>query len=51
MSDKNTTVWWRNQIPTAVLLLIMAVIIVWSLAGNVGAAQGVSPMTTGKGSC
>lgn len=49
MSDKNTTPWWRSQIATAVLVLIMAVIIVWSLTGNVGAAQGVSPMTTGKG--
>ncbi len=49
MSDKNVTPWWRSQIPTAILLLIMLVLVIWSLAGNVGAAQGVSLMTTGKG--
>ncbi|MCA2001076.1 MAG: sulfite exporter TauE/SafE family protein [Chloroflexi bacterium] len=49
MSDKNATSWQRSQIPTAVLLLVMLAILSWSLAGNVGAAQGVSPMTAGKG--
>lgn len=41
--------WWRGQIPTAVLLFIIIVIAIWALAGNIGAAPGVSVMTTGKG--
>jgi len=49
MSGNTSKTWWRGQIPTAVLLLIMVVIAVWALAGNIGAAQGVSPMTTVKG--
>ncbi|MBN2116445.1 MAG: sulfite exporter TauE/SafE family protein [Anaerolineales bacterium] len=49
MTKNVPTTWWRGQIPTAVLLLIMVVIVVWSLAGNIGAAQGISLMTTSKG--
>jgi uncharacterized protein len=50
MTNKSHTfTWWRGQIPTAALLLIMIVIVIWSLAGNIGAAQGVSLMTTSKG--
>lgn len=49
MSDKSASPWWRGQIPTAVLLLIIVAIIIWALAGNISAAQGVSPLTAGKG--
>lgn len=49
MSDNSSKVWWRGQIPTAVLLLIMVGIAIWALLGNVGAVQGVSPMSMAKG--
>jgi uncharacterized membrane protein YfcA len=49
MSKNIPTTWWRGQIPTAALLLIMVVSVVWSLAGHMGAAQGISLMTTSKG--
>lgn len=49
MSNKNVIPWWRGQIPTAILLLIMVLILAWALAGNIGAAQGVSAITTLKG--
>ena len=49
MFDRNAIPWWRSQIPTAALLFVMVVIAIWALAGNIGAAQDISLMTTGKG--
>lgn len=49
MSSKNTFSWWRNQIPTLVLLLILVAVVVWALVGHIGIAQGVSAMTNLKG--
>lgn len=50
MTNKsNTFTWLRGQIPTAVLLLIMIAIVIWALVDHIGAAEGVSMMTTGKG--
>ncbi|MGC8788077.1 MAG: sulfite exporter TauE/SafE family protein [Anaerolineae bacterium] len=48
MSDKTTT-WWREQIPTAVLLLIIAATLVWALVTGIGAAPGVASLTAAKG--
>lgn len=49
MSVKTETSWWRSQIPTAVLLLIMTAIIIWALSGNIGAVQGANPLPMAKG--
>jgi len=43
------TPWWRGQIPTAVLLLVIVALAVWALVSGVGAATGVSPMNVLKG--
>jgi len=43
------TSWWRGQIPTAVLLIIIVALAVWALVSRTGAVQGISPMTTAKG--
>jgi len=44
-----TTSWWRGQIPTAVLLLIIVLLAGWVIASGIGAVQGISPMTILKG--
>jgi uncharacterized membrane protein YfcA len=44
-----STAWWRGQIPTAVLLLIIAVIAVWALSLGIGVAPGVAPLDIVKG--
>jgi hypothetical protein len=44
-----TTSWWRGQIPTAVLLLIIVLLTVWVIASGIGAVQGIAPMTILKG--
>jgi uncharacterized membrane protein YfcA len=44
-----TTSWWRGQIPTAVLLLIIVLLAGWVIASGIGAVQGISPMTVLKG--
>jgi uncharacterized membrane protein YfcA len=50
MSVKSkTTTWWRGQIPTAALLLIILALAVWALVNGIGAAQGVSAMNVVKG--
>lgn len=41
--------WWRGQIPTIVLVLIIAVLAVWSAATGAGAAPGVGPIDVVKG--
>lgn len=41
--------WWKGQIPTAVLLLVIVALAAWALASRTGAAEGVSPMTFVKG--
>lgn len=43
------TPWWRGQIPTAVLLIIIIALTVWVLVTGIGAASGVSPMDVFKG--
>jgi len=50
MTVKSTTMtWWRAQVFTAVLLLIIAAIAVWALAAGIGAAPGVAPLDIVKG--
>lgn len=49
MSNQVSVAWWRGQIPTAVLLLIILAIMIWALAGGIGMAQGVVAITTLKG--
>jgi uncharacterized membrane protein YfcA len=41
--------WWREQIPTAVLLLIVIAFTIWTLVTGSATASGVSPMTSAKG--
>jgi uncharacterized membrane protein YfcA len=48
MTTKPMT-WWRAQVFTAVLLLVIAAIAVWALAAGIGAAPGVAPMDVVKG--
>ncbi len=43
------TPWWRGQLPTAVLLIIIFALTVWALVTGIGAASGVSPMHVLKG--
>lgn len=43
------TPWWREQIPTAVLLLIIVVVMGWTLANGIGTAAGVPLMNIIKG--
>jgi hypothetical protein len=43
------TSWWRGQIPTAVLLLIILAVLAWVLTAGIGAAPGVAPLDAGKG--
>lgn len=50
MSTENKPVpWWKGQIPTAILLLVILALAAWALASRTGAAEGVSPMTVLKG--
>jgi len=50
MTVKSTTMtWWRAQVFTAVLLLVIAAIAAWALAAGIGAAPGVAPMDVVKG--
>jgi hypothetical protein len=50
MTVKSTTMtWWRAQVFTAVLLLVIAAIAVWALAAGIGTAPGVAPMDVVKG--
>ncbi len=48
MTTKSTT-WWRGQIPTAVLVLIIAALALWAIGTGVSAAPGVAPMDVLKG--
>lgn len=48
MSVKNSFHGLQSQIPTLVLLLIIAVFLVWSLAGDIGVARGVQSLTAAK---
>lgn len=41
--------WWREQIPTAALLIAIIALAIWALVSGVGAAGGVSPMNVLKG--
>jgi len=43
------TPWWRGQIPTAILVLIIAALAVWAIATGAGVASGVAPMNVVKG--
>ena len=43
------TPWWREQFPTAVLLIIIVALTVWVLVTGIGAANGVSSMDVLKG--
>lgn len=43
------TSWWRGQLPTAVLLVIILALAVWALFTGIGAASGVAPMNILKG--
>jgi hypothetical protein len=43
-----TTSWWRGQIFTAALLLIIVALTVWALLTGIGAAPGVAPLTRGR---
>ena len=47
--ETKATPWWRGQIPTAVLMLIIAALAVWVIATGIGAASGVAPMNVVKG--
>ncbi len=48
MNAKSTTSWWRGQVFTAALLLIIVALTVWALVTGIGAAPGVAPMTSGR---
>jgi len=48
-TETKPTSWWRGQIPTAVLLLIIIALAVWSLATGTGSAGGVAPVDGVKG--
>lgn len=43
------TSWWRGQLPTAVLLVIILALAVWALFTGIGAASGIAPMNILKG--
>lgn len=43
------TPWWREQIPTVVLLLILIAWGVWALVAGVSAAPGVAPLDVVRG--
>lgn len=43
------TPWWRGQIPTAVLVLIIAALAVWVIATGVSATPEVAPVDVVKG--
>ncbi len=48
-TQMKATPWWRDQIPTATLLLVILILAVWAVSAGVGMAQGVSAMTALKG--
>ncbi len=48
-TENKSAPWWKGQIPTAVLLLVIVALAAWSLVSQTGAAEGVSPMTLVKG--
>jgi len=48
-ATKKPIPWWRGQTPTAVLLVIIIALAIWTVVNGSGAASGVSPMTTAKG--
>ncbi len=41
MTGKSGTTWWRRQIPTAVVVLLIAALAVWAFATGTSAAAGV----------
>jgi uncharacterized membrane protein YfcA len=43
------TPWWRDQIPTAVLTLIILALAVWALISGIGRAQGAPIVGVGRG--
>ncbi|MCR4406855.1 MAG: sulfite exporter TauE/SafE family protein [Anaerolineae bacterium] len=47
MTTKATS-WWRGQIPTLVLTLIITALAVWAIVTGVGAASGLLPMNAMK---
>ncbi len=47
MTTKATS-WWRGQIPTLVLTLVITALAAWAIVTGVGAAPGLSPMNVGK---
>lgn len=49
MSVKNVSHWWRDQLPTMVLLIIMIATVAWALVGHIGSAPGISTLTNLKG--
>jgi len=43
------TRWWREQLPTAALLLITVTVLAWALSTGIGRAGEVTPLTALKG--
>jgi uncharacterized membrane protein YfcA len=49
MTTKSTGAGWREQIPTAVLLVIIVALAIWAIASGAASAPGISPMGLVKG--
>jgi len=48
-AESKATSWWRGQIPTAALLLVIIALAIWALATGIGAATGIAPITAVRG--
>ncbi|MGC8827906.1 MAG: TSUP family transporter, partial [Anaerolineae bacterium] len=49
MAGQKSMSWWRGQIPTLVLLAIIAALAIWSITVRVGIAPQVGALSAGRG--
>ena len=49
MAGQQSSSWWKSQIPTLVLLVIIVALVIWSIVSGIGVAPQVGRMTAARG--
>lgn len=49
MAGQQSSSWWKSQIPTLVLLVIIVALAIWSIVSGIGVAPQVGRMTAARG--
>ncbi|MBC7238107.1 MAG: hypothetical protein H5T69_19865, partial [Chloroflexi bacterium] len=49
MAGQQSSSWWKSQIPTLVLLVIIVALAIWSIVSGIGVAPQVGRMTVTRG--